>query len=352
MLTSSDWWHSVGGSLFKIGLIINRSVDARAAFWDVCVLAAPHGGKTTIWLGWNHNSVSKFHQMSGLIIQCLAVQLHLTTVCTSPSYWPLRVFYLKSNAGCCLVSSCHLCRLFKSHYHCSIITSYLDDIKASRFYNLERYRFHGFPKKPQNCLSSPACTGQNQCRMQRELVEEKGGKKKKKKKGVGSWTAAVHVGMRRLSGGAVHWDIGALLPGRRPVPVLALYHRKLFLPPKLGRRRTIWWNSPTGHLCDKWIKLDKVMPTAIGLAYEANPKSRRQNDVAFFFLNVTLWSPIVLRLSFYSFDFWATTDKWIGKKKKKISFVKLQRKKHISYKQQQSINVFPTFDAIQFIKSK
>ena len=93
------------------------------------------------------------------------------------------------------------------------------------------------------------------------------------------------------------------------------------------------------------------MPTAIGLAYEANPKSRRQNDVAFFFLNVTLWSPIVLRLSFYSFDFWATTDKWI-EKKKKISFVKLQRKKHISYKQQQSINVFPTFDAIQFIKSK
>lgn len=186
MLTSSDWWHhSVGGSLFKIGLIINRSVDARAAFWDVCVLAAPHGGKTTIWLGWNHNSVSKFHQMSGLIIQCLAVQLHLTTVCTSPSYWPLRVFYLKSNAGCCLVSSCHLCRLFKSrisHYHCSIITSYLDDIKASRFYNLERYRFHGFPKKPPNCLSSLACTGQNQCRMQRELVEEKGEKKKEKKR--------------------------------------------------------------------------------------------------------------------------------------------------------------------------
>ena len=65
--------------------------------------------------------------------------------------------------------------------------------------------------------------------------------------------------------GAAHWDVGALLPGRRPVPALALYHRKLFLLPKLGRSWNIWWNSPTGHLCDKWIKLDKVMLTAIGL---------------------------------------------------------------------------------------
>lgn len=65
--------------------------------------------------------------------------------------------------------------------------------------------------------------------------------------------------------GAAHSDVGALLPGRRPVPVLALYHRKLFLLLKLGRSRNIWWNSPTGHVCDKWIKLDKVMLTAIGL---------------------------------------------------------------------------------------
>lgn len=65
--------------------------------------------------------------------------------------------------------------------------------------------------------------------------------------------------------GAARWDVRALLPGRRPVPVLALYHRKLFLLLKLGRSWNIWWNSPTGHLCDKWIKLDKVMLAATGL---------------------------------------------------------------------------------------
>lgn len=77
--------------------------------------------------------------------------------------------------------------------------------------------------------------------------------------GVGFRTAAVHVGMHRLSG-----DIRALLRGERPVPMLALDHRKLLLLLKLGRSRNIWWNSPTGHLCDKWIKLDKVMLAAIG----------------------------------------------------------------------------------------
>lgn len=75
--------------------------------------------------------------------------------------------------------------------------------------------------------------------------------------------------------GGVHWDVRALLPGRRPVPVLALYHKKPFLLLKLGRSWNIWWNSPTGHLCDKWIKLDKVMLTAIGLCM-SQIRSRRQ----------------------------------------------------------------------------
>lgn len=75
--------------------------------------------------------------------------------------------------------------------------------------------------------------------------------------------------------GGVHWDVRALLPGRRPVPVLALYHRKPFLLLKLGRSWNIWWNSPTGQLCDKWIKLDKVMLTAIGLCM-SQIRSRRQ----------------------------------------------------------------------------
>lgn len=65
--------------------------------------------------------------------------------------------------------------------------------------------------------------------------------------------------MHELSG-----DIRALLRGEGPVPMLALDHRKLLLLLKLGRCWNKWWNSPTGHLCDKWIKLDKVMLAAIG----------------------------------------------------------------------------------------
>lgn len=71
--------------------------------------------------------------------------------------------------------------------------------------------------------------------------------------------------MLGYTGWAGSSDVGALLPGRRHVPMLALYHRKPFLLLKLGRCWNIWWNGPTGHLCDKWIKLNKVVLTATGL---------------------------------------------------------------------------------------
>lgn len=64
----------------------------------------------------------------------------------------------------------------------------LDNIKALSMYNLNYYNFHHFGKTLPQSL---ACIRWNQCRMQKAMVEEKG---------VGSRTAAVHVGMHSLSG--------------------------------------------------------------------------------------------------------------------------------------------------------
>lgn len=147
---------------------------------------------------------------------------------------------------------------------------------------------------------------QIQCRMQKEIVE---GNVKK-----GRWllNSSSPCWDAQAERGAARWDVRALLPGRRPVPVLALYHRKLFLLLKLGRSWNIWWNNPTGHLCDKWIKLDKVMLAAIDLCM--SQIRTRRHRCSIHFLNTTLWPQIVLTV-IYSFDFSATTE--INWKKKK-----------------------------------
>lgn len=119
--------------------------------------------------------------------------------------------------------------------------------------------------------------------------------------------------------GGAHWDARAMLPGRTPVPVLALYHRKPFLLLKLGRSWNIWWNSPTGHLCDKWIKQDKVMLTAIGLCM-SRIRTRRHRCFIHF-LNITLSSQIVLTV-IYSFRFWSNNRNSL----KKNQFEKLQHR--------------------------
>lgn len=150
--------------------------------------------------------------------------------------------------------------------------------------------------------------------MQREIAEEEG---------VGFRTAAVHVGMHRLSG-----DIRALLRGERPVPMLALDHRKLLLLLKLGRSRNIWWNSPTGHLCDKWIKLDKVMLAAIGFYLLVKSEPDGTGPSVIFIISYVMSSDCHLDFTFLS-------NNWNELKKKQFE---LQRK-HVSWKQQLINNV-------------
>lgn len=134
-----------------------------------------------------------------------------------------------------------------------------------------------------------------------------------------SRTASVHVGMHKAEQGG---DIRFLFPPvRRFLPGLALS--------TTGSPRCFWnlagveirdGTAPQGHLCDKWIKLDDVMLTAIGLCMSPNPKTRRW-WCFIYFLNITLWPEIFLPLT-YSFDVWEI-------KTLKERRVRLQRK-HIS----------------------
>lgn len=170
-------------------------------------------------------------------------------------------------------------------------------------YNLKQHSFYSF----QNWPRSLACMRQNQCRMQRKIVEEKEEGRWLLNSSSPCWDA-------QAERGAAHWAVRALFPGRRPVPALALYHRKLSLLLELGKSRNIWWNSPTGHLSDKWIELCSQL-----LAYAWVEDGA---DVSFIF-----WRSYRCRrlfwLSFIHLSF-GLRQKLNGKQ-----FVKLQRK-HIS----------------------